>query len=516
MNPTLGLLLPLTFGQGPVVPASACAPCAVKAPSFGSTVPCAPPRMNGPYLSHPAWAPPQVLCAPAGPPAPVLAMKTVLPEGVSVAFDASETRYGNGSTFGFRPGFAYRFRLDGVSKNADEAFGGSIEVRGSIVPRPGMKFMEYTAPLHVSAADLERLKAGAVVTKVIYLENPEKAVPEVQKADKPLELSADSERDAFEFSEASGRIAAIVRLGDRAPTKQELTEYHIPGTVLFPGESKLGKPAAGPMFGECAIPLYDPVLGPKASTEECFPNGGDGGLPAGIGIGNKVGGLDVTDVIAEYTKGTRREVTTSNVVCLCAPRFITRRVEMTPAKTTGTFAANATKQIVARSVFDHRQQAQQYLGRERTLGVESRQRPSAYVALTTLHALGTTQSTKVLAKFEGIQLAGSVVGTDEATNSPSRLILTKEIDPQGPFQSGDIVTITLKYRNSSRQPITDLVISDSLSPRLELVEGSPMADRVSNVTYSEAEGGQTTIRFDIPGPIPPGGTGTAVFKVKIR
>ena len=95
--------------------------------------------------------------------------------------------------------------------------------------------------------------------------------------------------------------------------------------------------------------------------------------------------------------------------------------------------------------------------------------------------------------------------------------IAKSVDPASPYQSGDVVTITLKYSNNTRQEITDLVLSDVLSPRLEYVPGTAAAaNHISTVTTSESDAGSTTIRFDIPGPIRPGDSGYVVFKVKIR
>ena len=516
MNTTLGLLLPALLGQPPVMPVGHCAPCEAKAPAYSAAMSCMPPAFQrGPYLA-PSWAPPSPLCPPISPPAPVLAMKTVLPEGTSIQVDGSGKAYGNGTVFGFRPGYPYRFRVDGIK--GGESLGGTLEVRGSIIPRTGMRYMEFPAPIYITQADIERVLAGGVITKVVYLENPAVAIPQEAKANSPLEVTTDSERSALIEAENNGRIAAVIRLGDRAPKKDELAETYLPGTILLPGETKLAKPNYPPLFGcESAIPLYDPILGPRIPGEECFPNGGDGGLKAGIGPNGVAGGLDTTDVIAEYTRGNKREVATSNIVCLCAPRFVTRRVEMGIGSYRSSFASQLATQVVIKNVFDHRDRVEEYVGRERTLGLASRERPAIGVSLVALHVLGSTTGTKILASADGLQLIGSVVSPEEATLFPSRLTITKSVDPASPYQSGDVVTITLKYSNNTRQAITDLVLSDALSPRLEYVAGTAAAaNHISTVTTSESDAGATTIRFDIPGPIRPGDSGYVVFKVKIR
>jgi uncharacterized repeat protein (TIGR01451 family) len=442
-------------------------------------------------------------------------MRAVLPAGTILSL-GDGTAHGTGSVFGFRPGYVYRLRT--ASKNADpnQGLGITIEVRGSIVPRPNMNTMEFPAPLHLSETDIDRITRGGVITKVVYLEDPSKAIAQEQKADEPLETLSNTERDALLEAEASGRIAAIVRIGDLAPSQQELAESYIPGTVLLPGEQRLGLPAVPPLYANCPVYLYDPILGPKVSELECFPNGGDGDAFAGIGQGGKLYGLDTTDVIAEYTRGSRREATSSNVVCLCSPRFVTRKVEAYASGYVGVLAPLAAKQFVVKSVFDHREQAVAYVAAERTLGLQSRIRPTAAVALEMLHALISTEQLRIFAKNDGLLQVTGVVQPEEESSFPTRLVVTKSVEPAGPYKSGDVVTITLKYSNNTRQTITDIVLADSLSPRLEYVAGSAAADRVSNISTRDNGAGSVVVTFDIPGPILPGTSGVAVFKVKIR
>lgn len=527
MNPSLGLLLPLMLGQpaspsgvvpaagllhrhsGPALAGPGCDACA------GAATPAAPGLLPPPLF--PQYMPLRQPCPPVGPPAPILAVKAILPGRASLVLDATETGYGTGSVFGFRPGYVYRLKIGNLpAGHPGDALGATLEVYGSIVPRPNMRYMEFPAALYVTDTDVLKVLAGGVVTKVIYLENPEKAIPQEERPDQPIEVAADTERDAVETADANGRIVAVLRIGDRPPTRDELAAAAIDGTVLLPGASKLGLPAVPPHFGCSSVPLYDPILGPKPTPEECLLNGGDGGDRAGIGPGGRLGGLDVTDVVAEYTRGDKREATVSNVVCLCSPRFVMRRVERLAGGLTSTLSPGGATQVVVRSVFKQRAYAEEVIGRERTLGLISRQRPAEFDALTVLHALGTAVHLRGFGSASGVQVAAGVVQPDELTSLPNRLVLTKSVEPTGPYQPGDVVTITLKYANNTLQPLTDMVISDSLSGRLEYVPGSAAADRPSNVTTEANEAGSSVIKFDIPGPIPPAGTGVVVFKVKVR
>ena len=256
MNPTLGLLLPMLFGQ----PALPCGP-------GGS--PCPPPHspshtMHTMHLMQRPMMPYQV-CAPSGPPAPVLAMKALLPEGATITALPGlpgAKAFPSGSLFGFRPGYVYKLKIDGIVDHPKDALYPTLEVRGSIVPRPGMRYMEYAAPLYFTQSDFDRVFAGGVVTKAIYLEDPLKAIPTTSKPDLPIEVESLTETATIDEALANGRIVAIVRLGDRVPDARELAAMSIEGTVLLPGETRLTLPAYPPMIPCSAVPLYDPLLGP--------------------------------------------------------------------------------------------------------------------------------------------------------------------------------------------------------------------------------------------------------------
>ncbi len=516
MNPTLSLLLPLALGQPPAGSNACPTPVgSVATVSPSSPLPCGPgPGFVVPphLLSVPKL--PRDICPPAGPPAPLLAVKPILADGYAVAVEGTERGYDSGAVFGFRPGYVYRLKFINTA-NPAESVGGTLEVRGSIVPRPGMKYMEFPAAVGVNKTDVKVALGGGIVSKVIYLENPEKALPLEQKANDPLEVAADTEREALDLAREGGRVVAVLRVGGRVPTRQELSEAYLDGTTLLPGESALGRPNLPPPMDCTAVPLYDPILGPKTSSDECFPNGGDRGPRIGIGPGGILGNLGVTDAAMEFTRGSKREAVVSNVVCLCAPRFVARRAENTAAAVSGTFTPAELKQTVHPNVFVQRIHAEELVGRERTLGLTTRVRPGATVQYLILQEVVGTRGLKATAGTRAAAEVAVVVQLDEISLS-NRLALTKEVDPPGPYQSGDEITVTLRYANNTRQEIKDLVVSDSLSGRLEYVPGSAMADRRSTVTTSDNEAGAKVIRFDIPGPIPPNAGGIAVFKVRVR
>lgn len=523
MNPTVGLLLPLMLGQpaGPL-----CGPLAGPMPgpvsnyaSYSSS--CAPcgPVPRSPLMAY--MMPPvqfKQLCPPSGPPAPVLAVRAVLAEGMKInptPADSKSPDYPTGTVFGFRPGYRYPLRIDNLPGREGESLFPVLEVRGSIVPRPGMKYMEYPATITLTAADVEKALNGRFITKVIYLEDPSRAVPQEASPDKPIEVSSETVERAVAEAELNGRPVAILRIGDRKPSTEELVRQSVEGTVLVPGTT-LGPAATPPQFGCSAVPLYDPILGPNSSDIECFINGGDVDSNLGIGPDGTVQPLRNTNTVAEYTAGSRRKFTTSNQVCICVPRFIIRRAEVGTGDVRGAVTPTALWQVTGHDVFRQRAQAQEVYARIRVLGLDGRVRASQLEALVGLHAF--TQGVRLQAhgKVQGVASLFKVVELDEISNFPGQLVLTKTVEPAGAVKQGDELTVTLRYYNNTRQPVSDLILSDSLSARLEYIAGSAAADRPSNVTLADNEVGSQIIRFEIPGPIPPAANGVVVFRVKVR
>ncbi|MBA4065003.1 MAG: hypothetical protein C0501_15080 [Isosphaera sp.] len=454
-------------------------------------------------------------------PAPLVAAKFLTPNGVRVtAFPGSDLArmYDAPTVVGLRPGYVYRFELSNLPYFPGVALYPEVELRGVLVPRPGMKYMDYPIPLTFTVPDLARAAGGAVVTKVIYLEDPEKAIPTDTTPDTPIEVPDDTETAALRNARENGRLMAVVRLGNRKPPADELRRSAVEGTVLLPGEKYLRAPAAPPAFPFWGVPLFDPILGPRGPKEECLVNGDDKGPGLGIGPGGVLGGLDPTDVGVEYTSGGKRKVTSSCVVCICAPRYVIRRVELLPT---------GFDQRVGLILHVGRERPQGFLdlappgavvGREKPTEFLGRVRPSAYVGQVGTSLFIGTSRPSAFGQVFGVKVEATYVEPVQLTAYPTLcpLTVTKTVDPPGPKQSGEVVTITIRYANTGSKPADDLVVSDSLSGRLEYVPGSAQTDRPANFTTAENEAGSVVLRWELPGTLLPGQSGTIKFKAKVR
>jgi len=471
----------------------------------------------GATVMPPAQAPAVALPMPA----PLVAAKFIAPKDVRVTVfpgTNSSRIYDTPTVLGLRPGYVYRFELTGLPYNPDKALYPEVEVRGSLVPRSGMKYMDYPIPLVFSLSDIERALNGALITKVIYLEDPEKAIPTDVQPDYPIEFPDDTERLALKNARENGRLMAIVRLGDRKPAAQELAAVAVEGTILLPGTQYLKSPVSPPQFAFWGCPLYDPILGPRLPKEECFVNGDDKKDPLGFGTANKLYGLNPTDVGVEYTMGGKRKVTTSCMVCICAPRYMIRRSELLPTGFDVRQSITANVGELSPSLFRERMIPGAQVGREKPNEFIGRVRPMAYVGRVGLSFFIGTSKPSVTAQVLGVKVEGTYVELEQLTAYPTLcpLTVTKVVDPPGAKQSGDIVTITIKYANTGGKAASDIVVSDSLSGRLEYVPGSGQSDRAANFTATENEVGSVVLRWELPGTILPGQAGTIKFKAKVR
>jgi len=494
-----------------------------------------PPHYTGGVFPTPGMGPPGAVAAfgamvpwtpapnagPIAQPAPLVAAKFLTPAGVRVtAYPGAKISkmLDTPVVVGLRPGYVYRFELTNLTYHPTRSLFPEVEIRGTLVPRPGMKYMDYPIPLTFSAVDIERVLNGALITKVIYLEDPDKAVPTEVRPNQPVEMPEESERDAFRNALDNGRLMAVVRIGDRKPSAELLQTLAVDGTILFPGEGRLKSPALPPVLPYWNVPMYDPILGPKGPKEECFENGDDRKTPLGIGQNQRLGGLDPADVGVEYSIGGKRRVTTSNVGCICAPRYMIRYVELFPGgfDSRQTLSENAGRMNTA--AVRERQMPMAEIAREKANAFTGRMRPSAYVGkIGTSFFLGTSKPSAI-GQVGGVRVVAALVEPEELTAYPiiCPLTVTKLIEPTGPRQAGDIVTITIRYANTGAKAVSDLVVSDSLSGRLEYIPGSAETDRPANFTTADNEAGSVIVRWDLPGALLPGQAGMVRFKAKVR
>lgn len=456
---------------------------------------------------------------PQTPPLPqLLYVRLTGPEGLRVTV----YRGGQGQTLvtpcviGVRPGYAYRLQLSGLPGRPNLAVYPSFDVLGSLRV-PTATAAEHPATLNFTETDFDNVVAGAVVTKLVILERPENAFPVATTANEPLEEALPPNRNLLVLAQDRGRPVLMLHMGEREYTPQELGQQNLPGTMLLPNEKVLSLPRVPPCLPYMCYPLVDPRAGLDSPADEmCFHDGGDSGMRVGYDSQGRLRGLDPSDTVAQYQDSQGHlKIAISNRVCLCVPRFIVLRTEMTLASNT---LAIPTRNTIVSSVpakIELETNTHVDIQQVAPLGIISQQR---------LSFLSQETHTVVVGRVEGLRIVktevkpGDVTGTcpgPEQQDVEKPLVIIKWPDRCDPH-IGDSVTFYIQYKNQGQRPIDGIIVSDSLTARLEYVPGTARTDRDALFTTTPNEANSLILRWEVAAPLQPGQTGIVSFQARVR
>ena len=393
----------------------------------------------------------------------------------------------------------------------------ALEVCGSFTLPNSLKLSDHPAAIHFRPEDFASVLADAMVTKVTALERPDTALPVATEADRPIEIDVPPGTDPYKAARQRGRPLLVLKVGERKFTPEELSALAIPGTMLLPGEKALPLPRDLPWLPAPCYQLFDPKLGPASPANEVlFWDGGDRGLPVGFGPDGRLRGLDASDTVAEYQDSkNQKRIAVSNRVCLIVPRFVVLRGEVQSATHLAVFGPERAVAVQSRETLLGQNQAN--VGVQNThLGALAAGQRSSVAAVV--------QVTAVTGRLMGLDVITTLQNTNDITGTCAKpesqapdlpLLLIKWPDKCG-AAIGEIITFYLKYTNQGGQPITNVVVSDSLTNRLEYVAGSARADRDGTFTTQPNEAGSLILRWEINDPLPPRQSGTVSFQVRVR
>ena len=209
-------------------------------------------------------------------------------------------------------------------------------------------------------------------------------------------------------------------------------------------------------------------------------------------------------------------IVASNRVSICVPRFVVLRSETGLASQTLAFGPGSAHLTMGGAALQSRLPALEHTQPVQLEGTAGRMKAS-----------GTqfTAGTSVTGRVNGLEVAALLRATNTLDGAcpppttpplPERpLRIIKWPDKKG-AAIGDIVTLSLQYTNQGSQPITNLVVSDSLTPRFEYVPGSQKTDRDASFTTQPNEAGSVVLRWEMSGALQPGESGLITFQVRIR
>lgn len=462
------------------------------------------------YPAHPGAMGPQL-------PNP-LYVRFAGPPGMKVTFfrgQKANTTLAVPFVVGVRPGYVYRLAVSGMPNYPAQVFYPTLEVRGSLFAATGLKASDFPAGLVFTDEDFAKVQAGAVIKKVVLLEKTDTALPQATQANRPEELTVLPNQDPLNQARQRGLPLLILHMGQRNLTEDEMTG--IPGTILLPGERVLPLPQQMPWLPWACYALHDPLLGPAQPWPYySLPDGGDSGLKAGY-LQGKLRGLDPSDTMAEYTdsKGTKR-LAVSNRVTLLVPRFLVVKGEMTLDRRGALFGTGNYQIANAGQVATGSQMLQ---GQQQNLHLEStreRLKAGGTDNLYRASVAGKVQGLDIKASFTATHVIDSTKTPPSPLEPPDGPLLIDKWPDRSAALVGDVVTFYLKFSNSGKQPITNVVVSDSLVTRYEYIPGSARADREGSFTTQSNEAGSLVLRWEFTGSLLPRESGLVSFQVRVR
>lgn len=454
------------------------------------------------------------------PPAPFLFVSVTAPAGTKVTWQPGTAEAATTpGPVGLRPGYWHRFQLAGLPGSPETFLYPSVEVRGTLIPRPGLPDVSrHPVPIAITDADIDAITAGRLVTKVYLLEDPDRASPIPGAAGEAQEGPAASEEAAIEEARTRGRPLLIFRLGTRTFTREEVIAENVPGTVLVPWARELPMPAGRPRFPFGGVMVYDPRLGPKGAEEECLKDGGDVGARMGVAPDGGIGGLDPSDTAMRFTTRRGTVVVPSNRVAICVPRFMAVRAEAGPGGVHTLRAPEAHQSLRPVSHLENRMLPAEFHSTEKPAGLIGSQRASMLETRTGPQAVEQWSGRPAgLSSIKGTAVLAQARGPEEITTYRGQaLLLEKSVDPAHPERIGEVVTVTLRFTNPTTEEMSEILIADSLTGRLEYVDGSARSSRPATFTTTANKAGSVVLRWALDGTLKPGESGRITFQVRIR
>ena len=471
------------------------------------------------------------------------------------------------ATFGLKVGLSYKLRVTDLPDRPGVDLYPVVEVVGHMHRPTGIDPAKYPVRVVFRLEDLDDAAGrGLLVTQVVYLEDPDQAVPLKLPKDEPPYVTLNPAEEPFKVARALGRVMAIVRIGGRAPTTDELSGPagvglgNVPCPFMDPATDSPCKLPCGPA---CGTP--PPPGRPWLPRDEFLCDGGDRAESVHFAGDGGLAGIDPRDAVVKFVADDRPRVLPTNVVCVYAPRFASVRAAVGASEALNAAHASAAE-LLQRMELAAARQGPKKLAQSQVAG-QNRIRVKAS-GLSTRVFTGESTEVRILSGFdtrvnvasheliqgvdrktvilkpgllrarikadglksaEGPVVTGIVEGAGEKVMSWPPLDVTGvEVPPRKPglavikkvdaseAEPGDTLTYTIQYRNMGNVPIRAVSIVDSLLPRLEYVPNSAKGPAGTVFTFGENRAGALELRYDLPGAIAPGAEGSVTFKAIVR
>jgi len=208
-------------------------------------------------------------------------VEIVVPPGAQVStasvgqFDEPQT---GPIVLGMLIGGVYRLRVTDIPNQPTLEVYPTVEVIDRLYPPIGME-ARFPIIIHLAEEDLQLALAGKFVTRIVYLEDPDAAVPlPAQPLDQPYFEIARGQ-DPLEVADRLGRPVAIVRMGGRLPDAEGPDQAFLFGSPTFVRFSKPAMAAVPAQSAPEAVPSARAASGNGVAAASASTADRRGALP---------------------------------------------------------------------------------------------------------------------------------------------------------------------------------------------------------------------------------------------
>lgn len=149
---------------------------------------------------------------------------------------------------GLQIGPVYRFQVTHIPGHPGVEVFPTVEMVDRLYPPPGQS-LRFPVPIDLSQRELEMAAEGRFITRVIYIEDPQLALPVAEKAESETRwIDVRPGEDPLLMADGLGRPVAILRMGGRIPEPNGVEPafvYGAPPATVYDRPSAL-QPAPAP------------------------------------------------------------------------------------------------------------------------------------------------------------------------------------------------------------------------------------------------------------------------------
>ena len=155
------------------------------------------------------------------------------PEGARIAL-AEEGGFASSESsnvlVGMQIGPVYRLRVTDFSPEPGQEVFPTVEIIDRLYPPPGLA-LRFPIPIELTPDELELAADGMFVTRVIYVEDPNQALPVDEPKDEQPWIEAPRGDDPLVVADEMGRPVAILRIGGRVPSSTSTAFRRLPAAA---------------------------------------------------------------------------------------------------------------------------------------------------------------------------------------------------------------------------------------------------------------------------------------------